>query len=435
MGQGSHILIKNQTDQDWVCFHNHQYQMDGWGFPEKIASGAVVKVYVEFCENIFKHEHDDAGEVKYKFGSDTSTNPSSYIEFAATYKHERDVYVKLVNIPSAGNQLNKTIDLGWDHDGTMPFALYGSSGDYMLIDPSRWMEQTLGRIGDFPLKDISIPGSHDAGMYTRNGGTAFGRDCNTLTQTGSVGQQLVNGARYFDIRPVIAAGKYMTGHYSKIIDATWQGANGESISDIIKEVNSFTEGRKEIVILNLSHTLNTDVGNTSYRAFNDEEWTTLFQQLAGINKLLFSDKADLTQVKLNELLSNDSKVIIVVEGLNSGKLGAYYRKGFYTTKEFNVYNSYANTNDLSKMINDQIDKMKAHSDSYFLLSWTLTQSTSQAVTCSSSILDLAKQANAKLDSVLDYVSPSLYPNIVYIDKFDNPLATMVVLEINDVGTA
>ncbi|SFW18904.1 hypothetical protein SAMN02927921_00437 [Sinomicrobium oceani] len=434
MGQGSHILIQNRTDQDWICFHNHKYQMDGWKFPKKIEAGTEVRVYVEFCEGVFKDEHDDGGEVKYRFASDTDETPSRYIEFAATFKHDRDVYVKLVDVPSKPEALNKTIDLGWRHDGSMPFALYGSKGNYFPIDPGNWMQATMDAIGEYTLKEIAIPGSHDAGMYKRNGHTLFGEDCNTLTQTLSIGGQLANGSRYFDIRPVISGDQYYTGHYTKAIKMTWQGANGESVSDIIKEVNEFTSKRKELIILNLSHDYNADVGNASYRHFNEEEWTGLFGQLSKINGLLHSEANDLTHVKLNDLLADGSKVIVVTEKLDKSQLGKYYRKGFFTSSEFNVYNKYADTNSVSQMMADQIKKMKEHRAAYFLLSWTLTQSHREAATCflfpSDSILDLAKTANANLYRAFDEISGSLYPNIVYIDKFDSPLALSLVLYIN-----
>ncbi|MFD2036955.1 hemopexin repeat-containing protein [Belliella marina] len=304
-----------------------------------------------------------------------------------------------------------------------------------LIDPGNWMQATMDTIGKYTLREIAIPGSHDAGMYKRNGGTTFGKDCNTLTQTLSIGGQLANGSRYFDIRPVIHDDQYYTGHYTKALDMTWQGANGESIADIIKEVNGFTSKRKELIILNLSHDYNTDVGNTSYRKFNEEEWTGLFGQLSKINGLLHSEANDLTHIKLNDLIADGSKVIIVIEGLNKSKLGKYYQKGFFTSCEFNVYNQYADTNSVSQMMVNQIKKMKENPSAYFLLSWTLTQSDGEAAGCFlfpnvDSILDLAKTANANLYRAFHQVSSSLYPNIVYIDKFDSPLALSLAMYIN-----
>ena len=119
-----------------------------------------------------------------------------------------------------------------------------------------------------------MPGSHDAGMSTLTSGTAMGTRANVITQTQSIGGQLNAGSRYFDIRPVISAGQYVTGHYGRIEQlgvVTWQGGNGQSIDSIISEINAFTACNQELIILRLSHDLNTDVGNEGYRSFTQHE--------------------------------------------------------------------------------------------------------------------------------------------------------------------
>lgn len=59
---------------------------------------------------------------------------------------------------------------------------------------------------------------------------------------------------------MISGGKFKTGHYSEIstvLVSTFQGGNGQSIEDIVDEVNEFTKDKAEIVILRLAHDLNT----------------------------------------------------------------------------------------------------------------------------------------------------------------------------------
>ena len=130
-------------------------------------------------------------------------------------------------------------------------------------------------------------------------------------------------------------------------------------------------------------------------------------------------------------------VIVIVDADGKDiKLGDYEGKGFFKPACLKVYNKYSDTNELDKMEDDQLDKMKKHrggSDKdYFLLSWTLTQSDWQALSCGSqttdSILDLAKKAIPPLDHKLfNHISKDCYPNIIYTDNVhDNNVGPMAM---------
>lgn len=76
------------------------------------------------------------------------------------------------------------------------------------------------------------------------------------------------------------------------------------------------------------------------------------------------------------------------------------------------------------MESDQLAKLAAQratpTQSYFLLSWTLTQSTLEVLGLGDSILDLANQADPALYTSLPHaLSPNTYPNILFIDNFQN----------------
>jgi len=256
------------------------------------------------------------------------------------------------------NGQGSTIPLGWKHDGTVNWVLSGQFTSSR--PPSNWMQVNLGDIGNLSLRKLSVPGSHDAGMSRRTGGTGLTNDCNTLTQTTGIGGQLAAGARYFDIRPVITGGLFSTGHYTGMfviripfcglrswssggadVLGSFQGANGQWISEIISDVNAFTANNKELIVINLSHTLNTDVGTSSYRAFNQDEWNRLFSQLQGLNNLLVASSlpsgfsassGDLSQLKLNQFISGRAAVVLVAEG--SVDLGSWYGKGVFNYGQY-----------------------------------------------------------------------------------------------------
>jgi hypothetical protein len=69
------------------------------------------------------------------------------------------------------------------------------------------------------------------GMSEDNGGTLLVSDANVKTQTLNIQQQLEQGIRYFDIRPVVDGGEWFTGHYGCPNGFTGcQGRKGQSVS-------------------------------------------------------------------------------------------------------------------------------------------------------------------------------------------------------------
>tara|TARA_R110001599_G_scaffold57665_2_gene158887 strand:+ start:1409 stop:3829 length:2421 start_codon:yes stop_codon:yes gene_type:complete len=303
---------------------------------------------------------------------------------------------------------------------------------------SSWMKDSISVIGSKTLAEISIPGSHDSGMSVSNDGTVGAFACNTQTQTQSIGGQLNFGTRYFDIRPIIGGGQYYTGHYgTTVAPLGMQGARGQSIANIITEINAFTASNSELVILNLSHDFDTDSrqgGN--YLPFTAAQWTALFEQLIGINDLYLHTSDDLTSICLNDMIGTKSCVLVIVEPSTTA-IDPYLGKGFFKGASFIHYNSYSNTNGFGGMSADQILKMKTEkaAGKYFLLSWTLTQDNTQAATCelgtASSILDLAETANWQLSKTLmPNVTPDVFPNIIYIDDFCTGNSTVVSTYLN-----
>lgn len=411
MGQGGQFRLVNQTQHDWVKTHEHSYQMNAWKLPDRVAAGSETQVYVEWDEGIFNNSGDD--------GADTTYQMEGTSESFALGARGRPGFHLFSNV--AGQQS----DLGWAHDGTTVFVMESPKP----INTASWMHDNLGLLGALPLREIAITGSHDAGMSTNSsGGTAFAGPSNTITQTLPIGGQLAHGARYFDIRPVISGGHFTTGHYGNVDVVGWQGENGQSIASIISDVNAFTDTHAELVILNLSHDLNTDVGR-DYRGFNAQEWSRLFDQMSqGLRHLTdFGDEV-LTEIPLGAFIGKGAAVVVLVHGAPSD---VALPRGFYAAGQMPIYDSYADTDDLNKMMSDQMAKMEEQTNAgnYFLLSWTLTQQGAGAV-FGPSILDLAAKANAALLPTLVPVRYAGFPNIIYIDKYDSDIAVKAAMAVN-----
>jgi hypothetical protein len=265
------------------------------------------------------------------------------------------------------------------------------------------MHQNLASIGCQPISRLCLPASHDSGMSSLvNGKTAFSTPENTLTQNTDLAGQLAAGFRYFDIRPVIANGAFMTGHYSFVsagsigidlpdiiagpigADGGWQGGNGQRIAEIIAQLNDFLDANRELVVLNLSHSLDTDAGGKDWPRFSQGQLEALLGELLNVKYrfIVERDEArDLGSLPLERFIADGPAVVVVLDNQQAGEdmkiTPGFEGKGFYTDQQFRVFNQYANSDDVDIMSKDQLGKMakeagKKGDGELFLLSWTLT---------------------------------------------------------------
>lgn len=122
-----------------------------------------------------------------------------------------------------------------------------------MIDLTLW-SRTLR--DDLLLKNITMPGSHDATIYdgadfNKSGFTKYVvSKARSITQSGSIGDQCRAGARFFDVR-LKTDGGVVRGYHQ----TAGQGGVGASASKILDDVDGFLGARgSEFVILRISHT-------------------------------------------------------------------------------------------------------------------------------------------------------------------------------------
>lgn len=219
------------------------------------------------------------------------------------------------------------------------------------------------------------------------------------------------------------------------------GGNGETITAIVDGINRFLKSSRELVILNLSHTLNTDLGVGKYRPFNDAEWDRLLDELCRLEhrfKAPGDPRQELTHLKLADFIGRGPAVVVVIDG-NGPSSVRHFGEGFYRSREsFDIYDSYSDTNELGRMVDDQLRKMQEQTGKqHFLLSWTLTQSPIQAATCGAprvpSIRGLAKHANQALpERLFPHVSAAAFPNIIYTDDIVDAAPAALAMATNRV---
>ena len=310
------------------------------------------------------------------------------------------------------------------------------------ISSENWMSESFSIIGDKSLRQICIPGSHDSGMSEKESGTMFATANNTVTQTKDIGGQLLCGIRFFDIRPVIGSRKQerlRTGHYSyiNIPGVGWQGANGQSISSIVNQINFFLKDRRELVILNLSHSLNTDVGRRNYRRFDQRDWEDALNEFMKIELLYSSAKnnpdVDLMDLTLKNFIGEKSSVILYIDDTESVNLDNYNANAIkiFRGKNFNIYDSYANSNSVDTVARDQLEKMRRVTGVQpFYLSWTMTQQGIQQI-IGESIISMADKINGEFGRFMMHISPCNFPNIISVDNVTDGRVADAAIEINN----
>ncbi|MGB0521833.1 MAG: hypothetical protein ACPGJS_02675 [Flammeovirgaceae bacterium] len=301
------------------------------------------------------------------------------------------------------------------------------------INVTNWMTSNWDLIASRKLSQVCLPTSHDSGTFIHTLGTVFGTERVTKTQSYDFGNQIAQGVRSFDIRPAwvdtgIIQGWY-TAHSSKLPVIGVQGAVGANLATAFTQMSTFfsdASNNKELLILNLSHFIDWNTGKMLSKA----QMATLFDLIRKhIGHLLVKandDQLNLAGETMESLLAKGNIIVLIDDDypLDAGAS----KFGFWTNKNLPINGSYANTNNVNQMIQDQRAKMEEyqHSDQQdFLMSisWQLTlQGTQNVPGRSISILDLAAQANIKMLPTLTgwladkTINTQIYPNLLQTDN-------------------
>ncbi|KAF4625880.1 hypothetical protein G7Y89_g12282 [Cudoniella acicularis] len=311
-GPGGYVSLINGTPYNWTLVYSHSYQMD-WKPADIIPAGSSHQQYFEYWYH-HGNSGDCAAEATYVL--ENSPTPARFTLQARQNGGGKRIEIQYHDtLSSLNNPKNSFLKLGYIHDGSVSFMLSGDDPKSYLSTnpPTAWMQASLPTIGSKTMRDIAIPASHDAGASELTW-SWFGVSHNTQTQSVHVYTQLLDGARFFDIRPVSYKGFWYTGHFSGSPNSSHVGGTGRTIEHIISDINRFTsEHPGELIILDLSHDSNIDKW---WAPLTPEEWQVLYAELAQINDLWIpsSDKLpkDLSTVPLSTFITPGSKSAVVV---------------------------------------------------------------------------------------------------------------------------
>lgn len=370
---------------------------------------------------------DDGAECSYSIND---VNPDRAPVFEIRY-HD-GIRVNFSSLETLNNVAGSMLELEWRDDNNIPFIIASSELNPsspviqpMIVSsnpPEDWMHASYDRISCLSLRELCMPGTHDSGMSVFEHGSGVAIPVNTKTQELSIRDQLRFGARWFDIRPVISGGDWTTGHYSFGAGA-WQGGNGEYIAPMIDRINEFTASNEELIILKLSHGLNTDTFyGDKHNHLSQVEWDQLMTLMKSLNNRVRNLGAtqDLSNLLVSDLIANGAAVIIVVDDVvdeygTPVDVSAYADEGFFRPDQLPMFDEYADQNNQDKMINDQLGKLTlqrpSRGSNMFLLSWTLTQ-------LALSIIANGKAVNrALVEKLWPVLTMDTYPNVISVDAY------------------
>jgi hypothetical protein len=150
----------------------------------------------------------------------------------------------------------------------------------------------------------------------------------------------------------------------------------------------------------------------------------------------------LTKLTLNQFIGNKQTAVIVILHKDSKdvSLGDFNGKGFYYDSAFPLYDQYANSNDPTRLMNDQFSKMKKEKPSpestVSSIGWALTQQTSDVVAvylsdASRTIKAFATYTNPRLaPELLPKCTSASYPSILGLDYIADTVPVAVSTAIH-----
>lgn len=442
-GPGGDLNYINASPYNWKLKHSHSYQIS-WTPPEVIAVGSSVKQYIEYDQK--RDTGDSAAEATYEL--EGSPGPAQFT-IMARQDHGKRVMVQYNEyLASIGSPENSLLDLGFDKNGAVLFALAGDGETPYAggVPPMGWLQATLPTIGKMTLRQISMPLSHDSGMSEIQAVPWFsGVKHNVVTQTVPIYEQLQHGARWFDIRPFLRSGEWYTGHFSRSLGQAHVGGAGRSLDNIISDINTFTSQTPgELIVLELGHELKFWPMKVPrwYPNLSDDDWMSLYDKLSGINDLwipandTIHSQQDLSTLPLSTFIQPGSKSAVILRIPYSSP-----DIGYPAVREHRLptTGSYSDTRDPVYLSQDQLDKLRQNrrskSDNMHRATYTITQQGTQISDVGNwkaSIVGLAYQAHrVLLGDLWNELSGNTYPNLVEVDNLHNRQVTALCVAINE----
>ncbi len=285
---------------------------------------------------------------------------------------------------------------------TVQAATCTGGGEY-----SRWMERIYNADSNVRLRDIAIPGSHDAGTFSIKSIAAV--EAISVTQSRDLCQQAKDGIRYFDLRVSNDDddNKFIIVHGI---------VRGEDLPLVLDPLYEFAKNNpKEILILDFQE-LNDFADNGDVQRFNDYFLNKFSSRL--IPKVKNGTHYNSANIKISDAWNMNRNVIALAD--QSQVLAS---SDYYWPRESSIDSPWANA--------ASVDDLKAHQDSqiinhqntnkFYVSQMQLTVLGSGGIFDKLTTLkSLADESNPYLAQwMMSYeIDQGLEPNIIMVDYYE-----------------
>ncbi|KAK4167732.1 PI-PLC X domain-containing protein 1 [Cladorrhinum sp. PSN259] len=436
-----YVTVVNLTPHRIVLSNTHSYQMDTFNFGD-VPQGKARQNAVKF-KNRWATK-DDAGEAYYRIDG-TDKTFAIRLRGTAPLVENRRVILDLDGMGLGQREYRFP-----GGETSVSLVITGSArwGFYASIrhDRGGWMRWIYDTIKDRPVRHLIMPGTHDAGMSTiSNKIISLGTEYNTQTQGINIYDQLRAGSRWFDLRiasvhPNEDANRnngFWILHINDELAETAVGNSGESLDDVIGEVNRFTsENPGEIIFFSVRYLVGRyNVPNRGPIYWSTAVLNDFIAKLKGINNRC--PNLDLSTGFQNQKAkyfmdrnNGQGCVILMLNGQNlKGLEKESIGEGIYSTARMGVRDQWSNKVKVNDMASDQIANWQAVQrgggaadyDQFYIGQWLVTP---DAIASTAMGLQnfAVQQTNPSLYwSGVNSITPERWPNVLMVDYIGTQL--------------
>lgn len=371
---GMNIISIKVTEVD-------NYDWEGQDRPDHNFQGVSIQNNDALCQPETMNSHANTSPCRLTL----SFTDGSTLTFRFDQKQANTKYNRMFS--ASGPATNRLDVVQSSGGGTNAFYIQPKQ----LPDNTGWMGKLAKTNPAVTINALTMPGSHDAGMFEITDTSTIVANSWALTQQLSIFDQLKAGSRYFDLRIRHTSKGFYTGHYSDSSSSSI-GLNGASLKSVLDQAYRFISQQAasgEVVFFKFSHTEdNTNLTNLINEISN------------GLKDRMFKTNDTSMVIQKQKLTDLAGRVVCLFDDEFSSKIN--FSKGVFkyidipdpSTKmgipQFTVnepgaqvFDHYSDSNSLATMSSDQLVKLKidgGYNRNYlFLLSWTLTGSFTSSV--------------------------------------------------------
>ncbi|GAB0137654.1 hypothetical protein EsDP_00005911 [Epichloe bromicola] len=432
-----YITIVNLTPHRFILDRSltHSYQMDTFDWDD-VPQGRARQNTAEYTKQLGKDPKDDGGEVYY-----TIEGTDKRFEVRARTNIPND-YPRRTIFDLSGMGLGQREYLDAGKEAAVTLVITGSDSYGFIASlrhgPGNWMKGLYHVIKDRQVQHILMPATHDSGMSRiSNKIASVGTEPNTQTQGLNIYDQLRAGARVFDLRVGSVhrlANKndysFWTMHLSDEKAGVVIGNTGESLDDVIREVNQFTaENPGEIIFFRVRYLIGMlEVPANEPIYWNTDIVTNFFGKLRGVDNRC--GNLDPT-IKFNEqkasyfMDQNGGRgcVLFLLGGnLNADVPQDSVADGIYQTSRMDVWDNWSDLPDTEKMANDQVADWKTvgrsgsfPNDRFLISQWLVSADPVTTTALSIENIGILPTNPALYWMGINNMSPESWPTAVLVD--------------------